>query len=124
MVECSCPTCPYRSQLATCVSGEGWVAYHGDALVVLRSLAHSQPHSVDAVITDPPYGTGANTVARRLAPPAVKYVRGRSSARALPSFGGDAVLPEAWAELMTQVMALCLTMTKLGGSALVADSPP
>jgi site-specific DNA-methyltransferase (adenine-specific) len=44
--------------------------YQGDAWQVLRSLP---PDSVDAVITDPPYSTGAVTLAGKQAAPAIKY---------------------------------------------------
>ncbi len=38
--------------------GKGWVCYNGHAYVVLQGL---EDNSVDFVLTDPPYGTGANS---------------------------------------------------------------
>lgn len=46
----------------TVASGEGWTLIHGDCLQVLPTL---EAGSVDAVITDPPYGMKWNTNSRR-----------------------------------------------------------
>ncbi|GIX31386.1 MAG: hypothetical protein KatS3mg124_1858 [Porticoccaceae bacterium] len=69
-----CAACPLLGKgLVVSRRGERWTAYHGDALHVLRDLAQEQPESVDAIITDPPYGTGANSIAGRLASTSKKY---------------------------------------------------
>lgn len=114
-----CAACPYaQSRPSAGIRGERWSAYHGDSLMVLRDLSARQPQSVDAIITDPPYGTGANSIAGRLASPLTKY-RSSNVRSHLPSFAGDSMLPDQWAEMMHQVMALCMTLAKPGASALV-----
>ena len=59
--------------------------YRGDALRVLSTL---EGDSVDAIITDPPYSTGAFTLAGKQAPPAAKYQKS-SAVRAYPPMFGD-----------------------------------
>lgn len=114
-----CSACPYvQTKQLVDVRGERWAAYRGDSMMVLRDLSARHPQSVDAIITDPPYGTGANSVAGRLASPLVKY-RSSGVKSGLPSFAGDSMPPDAWAEMMNQVMNLCLAVAKPGASALV-----
>lgn len=112
-----CAACPYRnSEDLAHEQGERWTAYRGDALAILKTLAESSPQSVDAIISDQPYGTGANSVSGRLASPHSKY---RSSgAKAMPSIAGDAMLPDAWAEMMTQVASHCLRLATPGANLL------
>lgn len=109
-----CATCPLRAQHEHVAHGAGWTAYLGEATHVLRGL---ESESVDCVITDPPYGTGANTVAGRLSSPISKY-RGSGVKSSLPSIAGDAMLPDAWAEMMTSVMAHALRVCRPGADAL------
>lgn len=59
--------------------------YCGDALRVLEGLG-----PVDAVITDPPYSSGATHTSGRTQPPSKKYVTSDSGNRRLPDFVGDA----------------------------------
>ena len=59
--------------------------YQGDAWQVLRSLPSG---SVDAVITDPPYSTGAATLAGKQAAPAVKYQQ-TGTVKQYPEMLGD-----------------------------------
>jgi len=83
-------------------------------LDVLRSI---ESESVDCVITDPPYGTGANTVAGRLASPISKY-RGSGMKSDLPSIAGDSMLPDEWAEMMKTVMMHALRVCRHGADGL------
>ena len=59
--------------------------YHGDAWQILRDLPADY---VDAVITDPPYSTGAATLAGKQAPPADKYQR-TGTKKQYPEMVGD-----------------------------------
>jgi site-specific DNA-methyltransferase (adenine-specific) len=112
-----CAACPYRrSEPLAREQGERWTAYQGDSIVILRALADKSPQSVDAIISDPPYGTGANTIAGRLASPLLKYRT--TGAKVMPSIAGDAMLPEAWAEMMSQVASRCLRLAKPGANLL------
>jgi DNA modification methylase len=85
-----------------------------DALFVLRGL---ESESVDCVIIDPPYGTGANTVAGRLSSPISKY-RDSGVKSSLPSIAGDAMLPDAWAEMMAAIMMHALRVCLNSANAL------
>jgi site-specific DNA-methyltransferase (adenine-specific) len=110
-----CAACPHRSKGALVViSGEAWTAYCGKATFALQGL---EDESVDAVISDPPYGTGAHSVAARLASPSSKY-RQTGTKRHLPEIAGDAMLPDEWAEMMECVLAQCLRVAKPGASGL------
>jgi len=80
-------------------------------------LSRFESESVDCVITDPPYGTGANTVAGRLASPVSKY-RSSGVKSSLPSIAGDSMLPEAWAEMITSIMRHALRVCRSGANAL------
>lgn len=51
--------------------------YKGDALSILRDLPDN---SVDAIITDPPYCSGAFTLAAKQAPPDTKYKKSSTQA--------------------------------------------
>lgn len=58
--------------------------YHGDALEVLPKL-----HSIDGLITDPPYSSGGAFRGDRAADARVKYISTGSNNRLLPNFSGD-----------------------------------
>ena len=62
-----------------------YTIHRGDALQVLRGLADT---SVDAVITDPPYCSGGQTMAARARPTGEKYINSGTKAP-LPDFEGD-----------------------------------
>lgn len=88
--------------------------HHGDALTVLRTLADA---SVDAVITDPPYCSGGQTMAERTRPTGAKYVNS-GQVNCLPDFEGDFRDPRgflAWASLW---LAECHRVARPGGVLL------
>lgn len=111
-----CPIC--RARTAPIVeTGARWQSYLGEAGTVLASLEAS---SVDCIVTDPPYGTGANTTAGRLAPTHEKY-RGSSTHRTLPDFYGDSLLPSVWREMMLRT-AEALYRVAMDGAYLLSFS--
>ncbi len=65
---------------------DSWLTlYQGDALSVLRELPAGD---VDAVLTDPPYNSGAATLAAKQADPAKKYQQ-TGTRKAYPAMLGD-----------------------------------
>jgi site-specific DNA-methyltransferase (adenine-specific) len=66
-------------------SDKAFTLYQGDAWQVLQGLPAD---SVDAVITDPPYSTGAVTLAGKQAPPKVKY-QNTGTVKQYPDMLGD-----------------------------------
>lgn len=90
---CTCRTPPPHA------SGLGWNAYNGDNRQILAS--YIEPESVHAIITDPPYGSGANSMTARARSTNKKYRT--TGAAPLPDFNGDSLLPEAWQYLMESV---------------------
>jgi site-specific DNA-methyltransferase (adenine-specific) len=88
--------------------------HRGDALQVLRGLPDA---SVDAVITDPPYCSGSQTMAGRARPTGDKYVNGGTK-KVLPDFEGDFRDQRgflAWASLW---LSECHRVTRPGGHLL------
>jgi site-specific DNA-methyltransferase (adenine-specific) len=63
-----------------------FVVHHGDCLATLQSLPD---HSVDAVITDPPYSSGGLLRGDRMQSTVAKYVSSDSGRRRLNNFTGD-----------------------------------
>ena len=108
-----CPHCS-GDMVYTRHAGRMFDAYLGNALHVLRDLP---PGSVDMVLTDPPYGTGANGVAGRLRSTTAKYTSRTTSL--LPDFHGDSVMPDIWQRLIFSVYKKCFRLLKPGGYALV-----
>lgn len=86
--------------------------YHGDCLDILRQLPES---SVDAIVTDPPYGL-ANTSPERVADTIVRWVNGDRDY--LP--GGSGFMGKAWDAFVPPVSAWdeCLRVLKPGGHLL------
>ena len=75
-------------------SGPGWRMQQGDCLDLLGRLP---PGSIDAIITDPPYGSGGGTIADRRRPTKEKYVNTDAEYKnAVPDFSGDSVHPLEW----------------------------
>jgi site-specific DNA-methyltransferase (adenine-specific) len=66
-------------------SDKAFTLYQGDAWQVLQGFPAD---CVDAVITDPPYSTGAVTLAGKQAPPAVKY-QNTGTVKQYPDMLGD-----------------------------------
>lgn len=62
-----------------------WEILHGDSLALLTEMPS---HSVDAVITDPPYSSGGFSRDDKNKDPDTKYTQGGRQGR-FPSFGGD-----------------------------------
>lgn len=91
-----CERCS-RVQVA---SGSGWKAYLGDAYATLAQLPAD---SVDAVITDPPYATGANQASGRAGMSSVDKYRS-SGAKPMVPIDGDSLLPEQWSRMMGLIM--------------------
>jgi site-specific DNA-methyltransferase (adenine-specific) len=67
-----------------------------------RSLSKDvKTGSVQAIISDPPYGSGGFTVKERMRSAKLKYVSSNASyQKTLPTIDGDALHPKAWERLM------------------------
>lgn len=89
--------------------------YLGDCRELIPTLTAG---SVDAVITDPPYG-GANNLSGCLKSSKKKYVSsGASYHSTLPDIDGESLFPEAWRELINEVFRECARVLKPGGQFL------
>ncbi|WNL46550.1 site-specific DNA-methyltransferase [Dyella sp. BiH032] len=91
-----------------------YVIHRGDALRILRELPDA---AVDAVITDPPYCSGAQTMAGRARPTGDKYIN-KSTQTQFPDFEGDFRDQRgflAWASLW---LSECHRVTRPGGHLL------
>ncbi len=86
----------------------------GNALAFLTALPDE---SVDAVITDPPYASGASSTAGRMASTSAKYVQG-GSIRQFPDFVGDQRDQRSHLHWCVLWLAECLRVTKPGGPLL------
>lgn len=72
--------------------------------------------SVDAVITDPPYGSGGFSPAETMRSSKDKYVTSDARyAHDLPDIAGDALYPLAWQSLMHAFVADAVRVLKSGG---------
>ncbi len=113
-----CPSCKRPIAAANRVAkGRNWTLYEGNSIELLRDLA---PGSVDAIITDPPYGSGGDTAASRTRSSKSKYVSsGATYQSTLPDMAGDSLLPEAWAEDVRQWFAAGTKTLRTGGVFLV-----
>lgn len=88
--------------------------HQGDALPFLRGLDNA---SVDAVITDPPYCSGAQTMAGRARPTGDKYINSDAK-RVLPDFEGDFRDQRGFLAWASQWLAECHRVTRPGGVLL------
>ena len=90
-----CPTCKQRTiTINRKAEGPGWELWEGDSLRLMRTIVAD---SIAAVITDPPYGSGGDSISARMRPSKTKYVSSDSSYQdSLPDIDGDALRPEAW----------------------------
>lgn len=77
--------------------------YLGDALAILPELTGP----VDAVITDPPYASGAASHAGRMQPPSRKYV-----SKNWPDFLGDQMDGRAWMHWCALWAGLCWDLAR------------
>ena len=85
----------------------------GHALDVLERMAADT--MFDAVITDPPYASGAATQSGVAASTATKYTSTKRGDCPFPDFEGDAMDKRSWANLMTRVLTLAREHTHKGG---------
>ena len=88
--------------------------HHAEALTFLRTLADA---SVDAVITDPPYCSGGQTMAERARPTGRKYVN-TGQRNVLPDFEGDFRDQRGFAAWATLWLTECMRTLKPGGVLL------
>lgn len=110
----TCSTCPHNPARQTkAAHGAGWTLYQADFRAVAGLLADG---SVDALITDPPYGSGGFTVKDRLRSSKSKSVSsGAAYQHSLPDIDGDSLHPKAWEQLMLDVCVLVKQKLKVGG---------
>ncbi len=89
--------------------------YQGNTLTLLPLLPSD---SVDAIITDPPYSSGAATLSGKQADPAVKY-QGIGTKKTYPPMLGDAKDQRSFTWWMTQWLCECWRIAKDGAPLLV-----
>jgi site-specific DNA-methyltransferase (adenine-specific) len=87
----------------------------GDCNKILPQL---EPHSFDALITDPPYGSGGLHTSSRVKPPTEKYVTtGTKAEYANHDFDGDSMDQRSWTNWTTEWLSACRRIVKPGGVA-------
>ena len=89
---------------------ESNAVYHGNALTILPCLPFE---SVDAVITDPPYCSGAVTLSGKQADPVVKYQK-TGTKKGYPSMLGDAKDQRSWTRWAAEWLYLARRAAKPG----------
>jgi site-specific DNA-methyltransferase (adenine-specific) len=90
-----------------------FVLYNNDFRDITGDI---QPGSVDAVIADPPYGSGGFTVKDRMKSSKTKYVSSDASyQKTLPDIDGESLHPMAWRKLMTDACNLAKKVLIDGG---------
>lgn len=89
--------------------------YKGDALSILRDLPDN---SVDAIITDPPYCSGAFTLAAKQAPPDTKYKKSSTQA-VYTEFACDARDQRSFILWGSMWLSECLRIAKISAPLLV-----
>lgn len=95
---------------------DDWLTlYLGDALTVLRELPAS---SVDAVLTDPPYNSGAATLAAKQAEPAKKYQQ-TATRKSYPAMLGDGRDQRSFALWVTLWLTECWRVARDAAPLLV-----
>lgn len=72
--------------------GDHWAILHGDSLQIVRQF---EPHSFDAIITDPPYASGGANQNTKNRTTSEKYSSVRGD-RALPDFDSDQMDQLSW----------------------------
>lgn len=109
----ACHFC-FRSDYTHHHAGLRFEAYCGRAQ---RVLQHLPENSIQMVLTDPPYGSGATgTIARSRASTSEKYTNRKNNS--LPEFHGDSVLPDKWRRDTEAVFFECHRVLEPGGYAL------
>ncbi len=88
---------------------------HGDAI---RALCELPDESADALITDPPYSSGATTSRGRAADPQEKYVH-HGTLHRFPTFEGDNRDGRSWRFWATLWLTEAYRVLRPGGYALV-----
>ena len=86
----------------------------GHALTILSEMARD--NLFDAVITDPPYASGAATLSGISAKTSTKYTSSKRGNCPYPDFEGDTMDKRSWANLMLQVLLEARMRTRPGGS--------
>lgn len=102
-------------QLSTIMDSKGTTIHQGDALTVLRELP---TNTVDAVITDPPYSSGAATLAGKQVNPADKYQQ-TGTKRRYPPMLGDGKDQRSFTLWCTLWLSECWRIAKDGAPLLV-----
>lgn len=85
--------------IAYAINGRRVELYQGDALAVVPELAG--PYG--AVVMDPPYSSGASTLAGKQTSTAIKYTGSKRSCP-LPDFDGDYMDQRSWTRWMTDLL--------------------
>ncbi len=96
-------------------SDESVTLYQGDAWQVLQTLADE---SVDGIITDPPYSSGALTLAGKQADPEHKY-QSSSVKKSYPAMLGDGKDQRSFLAWETMWLTECWRVAKTGAPVLV-----
>lgn len=89
--------------------------FHGDALRVLTTLTDA---SVDAVLTDPPYSSGGQSMSARQADPAQKYQQSGTK-RQYPPMLGDNKDQRSWTLWSTLWLSECWRAAREGSPLMV-----
>lgn len=84
---------------------------HGDALRVMRTLGDG---SCDAIITDPPYASGAATKSGKLLSTAKKYTSYKQNNCPYPDFAGENMDQRSWTHYMRDVLGEAHRICKPG----------
>ena len=83
--------------------------FHGD----FRDATRLIEPAIDAVITDPPYGSGGFAASELKRPSKAKYVStGAKYADQMPDIDGDSLLPQQWQRLMTEFLDAAWSVLK------------
>lgn len=94
---------------------DGITLYHANCMDLFPSLSRD---TFDAVITDPPYSSGGQTMAARSKDPREKYCQ-NSRDLGRPSFVGDNRDQRSFGWWCTQWLSACYDLAKPGGYCLV-----
>lgn len=89
--------------------------FRGDALAVMRGMAGQL---FDAIITDPPYASGAPTLSGRQQSTAEKYTNSKQNCK-MPDFSGDTLDQRSWTRWMAETLSLARERAKPGAVCCV-----